>query len=369
MGIRLTETCVLDPPSTDAWISAIGVHLSLAIFLQVPIGVCLYYVIRHEPPLKKSFALSLGILAASLMMVTPFDSFNHPWMASFLASSAGFSIFFKCVAVAFDQLPPEVNLSLFNHVYSTVALPEPIFAKGKFLQASLYERVARLKYFCFKIVGLCLLLSVLDKLKRRPAFNDTESSIYLVLLRGFLHVWFVYLFISFCLDFGALATSGMTGVSAQPGFRNPLFESRSLREAWGTRWNLPVHTLLKRSVYIPARKAGFGRAAASIAAFVVSGLLHEYTFAIHNAEFYEPGKATLFFILMGCVVLAEDWIHTSCSFLIPSWTKHVPSPLICMFLVLCVAAGPIEPLFIKSWVEAGAIEAVTELLPVVICND
>ena len=43
-----------------------------------------------------------------------------------------------------------------------------------------------------------------------------------------------------------------------------------------------------------------------------------------------------------------------------SWTQQIPSPIISTILVLIVAAAPVERLFIKSWIKAGAVDAVKE---------
>jgi hypothetical protein len=350
------STCVFHLPSIPAWVSAVVVHGGTSACLGIPIGAILY-----ATPWRRPLGLFFGIGTAVLMAWLPFGNREHPWMSTFLASFFGFATFFKSIAVAFDQQPPEANDSIVNFVHWFVAVPEPVFAKGKPRRTTPYEILARAKYFFYKICGLFVILSL---------FHATKVREEALLLRGFLHVWFIYLWAAFCMDFGALANTTLSGISSQEGFRNPLLESRSIREAWSARWNLPVHIFLKRSVYIPARKAGYGRAMASVVTFFASGLLHEYNFSIHNASAYEPGKATLFFVAMGCVVLVEDWwLSKVCAPYMPSWISRVPSPLISSFLVLIVAAGPVEPLFVKSWLEAGVVEAVSELLPHVTCGE
>jgi len=65
------------------------------------------------------------------------------------------------------------------------------------------------------------------------------------------------------------------GIQFEPAFLNPLLESRCLKELWGSRWDLPVQKLLKRTIYTPARKYGFKRSEAAMITFIVSGFMHE----------------------------------------------------------------------------------------------
>mmetsp|Transcript_32197 Transcript_32197/g.36609 ORF Transcript_32197/g.36609 Transcript_32197/m.36609 type:complete len:112 (-) Transcript_32197:397-732(-) len=109
--------------------------------------------------------------------------------------------------------------------------------------------------------------------------------------------------------------------------------------------------MLKRSVYVPVRKAGGGHEIATILTFLVSGLLHEYSFSIHNAAYYEPGKVTLFLIMMGVLILLEG-LRSFC----PKWMQtklleSIPTPIVSTILVF-VAAGPFESVFMKSWIKS-----------------
>ena len=57
---------------------------------------------------------------------------------------------------------------------------------------------------------------------------------------------------------------------------SPLTRSSSPSDFWGRRWNNLIHVGLKQGVYKPVRKATDSRTLASIAAFCVSGIYHEY---------------------------------------------------------------------------------------------
>ena len=101
--------------------------------------------------------------------------------------------------------------------------------------------------------------------------------------------WIALLFQLYLTTFGhglQFATSLVTGFQSQPLMDNPLLSSTSPADFWGRKWNLLVHACLKRGVYRPVRSLGGGALGASLAAFVASGVLHEWilwvVFANHD---------------------------------------------------------------------------------------
>ena len=160
----------------------------------------------------------------------------------------------------------------------------------------------------------------------------------------------------------------------EPGFCNPLLESRSFKETWGTRWNRPVNALLKRTIYIPARKSGFNQKLSAFLTFLGSGLLHEYNFSIHNNRSisspsgYRHGEVTLFFMLMGGLMISESWIWNRC---LPRWLRsaidRLPSAVTASMLTFMVA-GLAERYFVRSWLQSGFVEAVAQMLPHLKCQ-
>mmetsp|Transcript_27831 Transcript_27831/g.56002 ORF Transcript_27831/g.56002 Transcript_27831/m.56002 type:complete len:162 (-) Transcript_27831:60-545(-) len=155
----------------------------------------------------------------------------------------------------------------------------------------------------------------------------------------------------------------LAGGTTEPAFANPLLASRSLREAWGERWNRPVHTFLKRSVYRPARRyLGISPLSAALLTFACSGLLHEYNFSLHNARSYRPGEATVFFVLMGGLMLAETALAPHCPQLLLQLLRALPSAVIAFTIQLAVL--PLfSPLFFRSWLESGLLDTLAELIP------
>lgn len=238
----------------------------------------------------------------------------------------------------------------------------------------------------FKILLHLVALSFfLSLLKTPPASDPSEgATIGVQLMRllptkgetliqeawnGWIHLWWLYAWITFFLETSVLVSMPLTGFQAMnPSFRNPLLESRSFREVWGSRWNLPIQLLLQRTAYVPLRRKGYNKPLAVLGTFMLSGLLHEYNFWTHNFIAYQPGIPSLFFLAMGTVMLVEDSIWNAVVPLsIRKNSKYIPSALI-SFLLLMVSAIPVERYFIQSWLKAGMLDAAERLFPHVVCR-
>src|SRR5262249_13406881 len=83
--------------------------------------------------------------------------------------------------------------------------------------------------------------------------------------------------LSLILHFGlfplAAALWRLAGFPCKPIFRAPLL-STSLSEFWAKRWNIAFSEMIQLSVYRPLARR-LGNAAAALAGFLFSGLLHE----------------------------------------------------------------------------------------------
>ena len=371
--------CALQLPYGHVWLYAVSVHGACCVFGAVPIAFLFWTLLQK---LKKKeldhdafvvTALCTGILGAGVPLWMLYLIDDPPWMAMFLASTFGWSTFFKSCNVAFQQFPPGADASLASWMLWFVLIPEPLFnTKGKLELVTPQQMFITLRCFGDKFVGMFLLLSLLDMdydyrlhLRNLPA-----SSLILTAMNGYLHIWLLYLFLSLCTDFSTISGYATTrgGVAFGHGFDNPLLESRSFKEAWGLRWNLPVQKLLQRTAYVPLRRHGYAREIAAIATFCVSGLLHEYNFFIHNHYAYQAGKATLFFVVMGTIVLAEKWAWDH---LVPAALQQkinrLPSVVIAVPLTL-TAAIPFEWYFIQSWLDAGFVDCISKMFPHLSCN-
>jgi hypothetical protein len=389
------------PPSLASWVYAISVHGACCVFGGVPFGIILFYVLPKKNPRSSSTTRALsgvliGIVAATNVYVgRPFIENFSPnneitFMGPLLASTFGFTTFFKALNVAFGTYPEGSDSDLQTWLLWFVMTPEPTFAKGKLCKANRKEVLDKMRAFVAKIIALFLLLTVLMlhpppyyqvMTERSSSFSSNEStdlgdgdgvfeSYLSTHVNGFFHLWLLYLFFSFCLDFSTLTNYVLSGgVRMEPAFCNPLLESRSFKETWGSRWNRPVNALLKRTIYIPARRAGFDQKVSALLTFFGSGLLHEYNFSIHNNRSlsspsgYRQGEVTAFFLLMGILMIVESWVWNRC---FPRWLQtaidHLPSVLTASILTIMVS-GLAEHHFLRPWFQSGFVEAVAEMLP------
>jgi len=142
--------------------------------------------------------------------------------------------------------------------------------------------------------------------------------------------------------------------------RDPLFLSTCPSDFWGRRWNIYIHTVLKRSLFATAfgktHVKGLGKTAqalfGSFLAFFVSAIAHEYfaTSLFYASGSYHQGSMFLFFILQFPMCTAEKIGYR----MLPESAKHllstVPQPA--KLLVSYALMLPLAPLFHMSFQEA-----------------
>uniref|UniRef100_A0ACD5YB21 Uncharacterized protein n=1 Tax=Avena sativa TaxID=4498 RepID=A0ACD5YB21_AVESA len=102
------------------------------------------------------------------------------------------------------------------------------------------------------------------------------------------------------------AAAGALGMQAEPQFDRPYLAS-SLRDFWGRRWNIMVSAILRPSVYDPVRTRSGSPAAAVLATFVVSGLMHEVIVYYLSLQWRSDGVMAAFFLLHGVCCVLEGW--------------------------------------------------------------
>ncbi|TVU14150.1 hypothetical protein EJB05_37597, partial [Eragrostis curvula] len=115
----------------------------------------------------------------------------------------------------------------------------------------------------------------------------------------------VYLLLELFMASAAALARTLLGAELELQFDRP-YLAASLRDFWGRCWNLMVPAVLRPCVYRPVR-ARLGSAAAGVlAAFLVSGLMHEVMFYYITLEL-GTGEVTAFFALHGACAVAEGW--------------------------------------------------------------
>lgn len=76
----------------------------------------------------------------------------------------------------------------------------------------------------------------------------------------------------------------------------------SIAEFWGRRWNLAFRDVTRRYIFRPL-VGPVGAAAATMAVFIVSGLVHDLVISVPARGGY--GLPTVYFILQGFAILLE----------------------------------------------------------------
>jgi predicted DCC family thiol-disulfide oxidoreductase YuxK len=117
--------------------------------------------------------------------------------------------------------------------------------------------------------------------------------------------WIGMIGLIFILHFGLFDLSAiawrMAGVDAKPIMNAPI-KAKSLNEFWGRRWNGAFNQLVLDIFFRPlARSVGTVRA--TLAAFLISGLVHELVISLPAGAGY--GLPTAYFLLQGWGVVAQ----------------------------------------------------------------
>jgi hypothetical protein len=127
------------------------------------------------------------------------------------------------------------------------------------------------------------------------------ASPYGALLAGWIGLFGLVLL----LHFGSFHLASLVwrtrGINAQPIMRAPL-AATSVSDLWGRRWNLAFHILARDLVVAPLRPS-VGVGAATFAAFLASGLVHDLVISLPAHGGY--GLPSAYFVLQGAALWLE----------------------------------------------------------------
>lgn len=145
------------------------------------------------------------------------------------------------------------------------------------------------------VIGLLLIL-----LAHKLVLLPINHRLAYVLVSGVLLIG-----LSLILHFGLLSISAggwrLQGVNTYLLFRQPA-TATSLTEFWSKRWNIAFSEMTSVAIFRPLKNK-MGGAAALMAAFAFSGLLHELALSVPVNSGY--GLPLLYFIIQGMLVLFE----------------------------------------------------------------
>jgi D-alanyl-lipoteichoic acid acyltransferase DltB (MBOAT superfamily) len=181
---------------------------------------------------------------------------------------------------------------------------------------------------CFKVVILGATVCCYD--------YSEHMHPYFVLV---LYCCHMYLGLELVLALCASPVRTLFGFEIEPQFNEP-YLSTSLQDFWGHRWNLMVTRILRLTIYNPIRHvinsnvgSTWANYIATLATFVVSGLMHEiiYYYLTRASPTWE---VTWFFVLHGVCTSVEVVVKKIV--LRRGWRLHraISGPLTLAFLAV-----------------------------------
>ncbi|CAL4975000.1 unnamed protein product [Urochloa decumbens] len=161
----------------------------------------------------------------------------------------------------------------------------------------------------------------------------------------------IFLTLDLVLSSAALGAAALLGGGAamERQFSAPLAVA-SLGGFWGRQWNLMAVDLLRASAYEPVR-ARWGRDAGVVAAFLMSGILHELLYWYMTLR-RPTGEMLLFFLSQAAFQIAERWARAAGLWRPP---KPVAYLLVTAFMVVTISE-----MFFGPFVRAGTDVRLTE---------
>ena len=338
-------------PDAALWLDVI-IAFTLGCALNFLLSVVLWHT---RQPL-----LALGLCGALLCLpyAIPF-SFG-------IGASALAIIHFIGVWKALDFLAGTCPVAILRNSFPAFALSfvSPVefrseqHDRARIVPAPAGEALRRLGKVLLDVAGLSLAASVRSRLSipHDPFTRSVACDGWLAL---YAEVWTILLFLClFCDTFAALVAC--TGHAPMATFDAPLTRSTSLSDFWSRRWNLLIHGLIRRTVFTPLTASTVCPSwLAGIAAFGVSGLFHEYCFALQQPTLHaSAGRCLAFFLAQAPVLSAERAVRAR---LTVPWPFSV-SALACT-LAWTILLVPLAPLFLHPLKTSGVFDQIESLVP------
>ncbi|XP_045827074.1 probable long-chain-alcohol O-fatty-acyltransferase 1 [Trifolium pratense] len=233
---------------------------------------------------------------------------------------------FKLILFSFNQPPLSPLPNNIFHFISIASLP--INPQKPNPTTFFSSKKPNLPLTCFKVVILGVIICCYD--------YSEHMHPYFIL---FLYCCHMYLGIELVLALCAAPVRTLFGFEIESQFNEP-YLSTSLQDFWGRRWNLMVTRTLRLTVYNPIRhviKSNVGSTwanyIATLATFVVSGLMHEIIY-YYLARVSPTWEVTWFFVLHGVFTSVEVAVKKIA--LRRGWRLHraISGPLTLAFLAV-----------------------------------
>ena len=227
-------------------------------------------------------------------------------------------------------------------------------------------------YFVYTGVVMSILWHYDWELFTLPSEVDSfDHTLYeLLSWKHLVNNYFMAMILSLGLKWGTTGVSLLyslaSGYETEDVVLSPMTKSQSPSEFWGRRWNNAVHKGLKNGVYKPVRYLTNSNLMGVIAAFVVSGIIHEYVnLVIFSRTGIEFKWKYMIFFGYNAFLLFVEYTFGSLE-IVQKIISKIPKPLITA-LVLSTAL-PIAHLFTGDWIVHGYFDDVMYAEPTILCR-
>jgi hypothetical protein len=330
-------------PSSSVWLE-LGGAIGLSVALNVLLAACCWHWSSRKPAL-----LALGGLLLVIPYTLPLRGIAATAMALIL-----FIGVWKLLDVLAGTSPPALRSAGFPSFVAHFASPVEyrldarlaVAARRGLWRAELWE----LTQIC---ASLSLVLSVHGALSAHTVASTAAAALTL-----YAEVWMVYLFLR-VLTSAFSTLLALCGFAPRTMWRAPLLTSTSVSDFWGRRWNLLIHGLFRRTVFSPLTLRGVPAWAAGALAFAISGLFHEYAFALQQPSLRDSlGRCLLFFLAQAPAVSAEKALRRRLG--VPQLLQHSATACTIGCTLLIV---PFAPLFMHPLKTSDVFASIFDLVP------
>lgn len=300
-------------------------------------------------PLIVGFGIVMPLCALSPYFIVRYFLIKNK-IIKFLIGSSQVTSFFRCSEAVFGFLPSNVEDSLSNLImYNAFPVEAKFDSQGPIKSTWINVKSHFINWvkYIFILGSYSSIMMAYDyepfPKEEGPALRDINlltGFSYQQLINNLLMATMFQIYLT-TFGFGINFITSLCGLQLIPFMLNPIFESSSVSDFWGKRWNLVVHGLLKRGVYKPVRSK-YSRLAASTATFIASGVFHEWLLSIvfySDSEdgscspiCYSPGygRNTLFFVWNSILIGLEYAIGGAAIFQL--CRKHLPITLVSLMV-------------------------------------
>ena len=373
--IHLFGSLAVLPPKMEFWLQ-LTVLLSLQMVISAAFAVVVYkLIVTRQEAGPLSFLVGFGVVIPLALYVPFYLLVALDLQSKTLAMALiclPILVTLRCMEAMFSFVPTAAGKSLKNYIVYYASMMKTKFDDQlEPAKATASDVLRRIGEFGLLFVVLSLLFSCTSPYDFAPFVTRFEAHSIDHGLVDLFHPFHLVnnfvaaVLVSVSLSFSTLGASLLfnisTGIMTERVVENPMFASKTPSEFWGRKWNNLVHSLLKSGVYKPVRRITSSNKAAIFSAFIASGLLHEYVWAIlfyvHEHQKDESGKCLecfypiygkqmVFFGLNGVTIALESMIGGWYLF---QWMKRsLPGPIITVLVLM--TALPYGHLFTGDWI-------------------